>query len=489
MKRSRLIIYMATVAALLLLLPTLAAISVGAQELEIANDCIVLDAAQICERAEAYEGINSSLKDENGLGYVRFEAEKVVDKVGFDLELGGGLDSFKYISFIVRSSYAGTKFRVLLKDGNGDFSKTVKADSGYAESSWWQSITVNLSVSDSWKGNNESVAVDLLSGFDFDAGAYCELACIFLCKTPEKVSDLATDFFGEQISAVQKISDFDELEVGYFNLGAYQTSVGIMNGSVVYEGTGVEGTSDPYATWAYKEFAESRGLTPLVAEDFKYIAVRYRCQHESKKITFNFYYQTGERTQAKGNCFAGENYKPSMNWRTIIVSFVNKPEWSGSVNSLRVDFANSIPTNTYARFEVGAFLFFDDLDAAKTYASAVNGIKVSDPEVVVEEDTYEGDTEVEILPWETETETVFEEETLPEYIEDSTDGGEEETEKPKEDDPKPEDTAKPEDEKDVPVKKEGSNTPFVIACILLALLSAASIVTVLVIRAKDKKKQ
>ena len=35
-------------------------------------------------------------------------------------------------------------------------------------------------------------------------------------------------------------------------------------------------------------------------------------------------------------------------------------------------------------------------------------------------------------------------------------------------------------------KKEGSQAPFVIACVVLALLSIASIATVVVIRAKNK---
>ena len=158
--------------------------------------------------------------------------------------------------------------------------------------------------------------------------------------------------------------------------------------------------------------------------------------------------------------------------------------------------------------EISDFVFFADAKSATRYADIINNIvviRVEREEEKTEEETWadmeDGTLDVGILTEEIEE---THEETLPEFIETTEETEEEVTEvvdteaaveETKEDTSEiREESTTPEDSviPDMPIdpgnneRKEGSQAPFVIACIVLALLSISSIATVVVIRAKNK---
>ena len=185
----------------------------------------------------------------------------------------------------------------------------------------------------------------------------------------------------------------------------------------------------------------------------------------------------------------------------------------GKFTGFRFDWCSEAPTNAY--MEVSDLLFFKDIAAATCFSNAINTLMLPVPlEVPEEDETFE--TEDIIMPWETETETVetVTEETLPVFVE-STES--EETEVPTEETTETEtetETVTETEETTIAVETEetteeketddpgviilpdetesdstadqGSQMPFVIACICLAGLSVASIVTVVVIKIKDR---
>ena len=228
------------------------------------------------------------------------------------------------------------------------------------------------------------------------------------------------------------------------------------------------------------------------------------------------------RIEGTYDCHYGlTNYDLSKTYKAVVVDLAQTDGlakntrlmygWQGRGNfsGIRFDWCNEGTAGSY--FEVSDFLFYADRNDADGFTSMINTMNLINPEDMEDwEETYE--TEHIVMPWETEDST---EETVPDFPEDSTEtdseaateigsevSGEDTTEVIEDDTQESEsnnqgsiggdiggdiggeiDISGGGDEPPVP---EGSQAPFLIACIALAGLSVASIVTVIVIRARER---
>lgn len=470
------------------------------------EDSIFLDARDISVGIKDKSDASAYIITTNGVPVLQLSVTSNSENPYVVIDVGENIKSYNYITLITKTNVTGAGFSISLGAKGGDYGKKLTEGLRYASVERWQALTSEIGLERDIDGR---IKINFFEGYTFPAESTCYIFCLIFSKTAEGARSGAIEVFDWVYSAVQSFSDFDELEVGYFNQGSNQSNVGVVNGNIVYESTGDANGSDPFSMWVYKMFAEHRGERVLRAEDFNYIVIRYKSRNQRTDLSkFEIFYQTGDRTAAVWNCARSTKYVPSDDWGCLTVDFTDAAEWSGVINSLRIDWVNSLPEGTYGRFEISNILFFKNKDDAKNYVISVNSINVPDPQIS-EQGTGEGDgteevetkeTEDIVLPWETETETLEQttEETLPEYIEDSTEHKEESTEESSESDvggtetESDKDSYKPSGDIDIDptepsVKDEGSQMPFAIACSILALLSIASIASVIVIRAKEKK--
>lgn len=255
------------------------------------------------------------------------------------------------------------------------------------------------------------------------------------------------------------------------------------------------------------------------------------------------------RIEGTYNCHSGEaKYQNTRTWRGVMIDMAEddgldkntglKYGWQGrgEFNGFRFDWCTSATMSSY--MEISDMLMFADKADAQGFSEALCSLTIPLPITSGgEEETYE--TEHVVMPWETESETepvtetetlpVFSEETLPVFTED-TESVETETEEPlttESETVETEETIETEETEetieteetdtletestDINIETEGSQggdvgefpgidiegsdeekvdtgsqVPFYIACAALAGLSVASIITVVIIRIRNK---
>ena len=445
-------------------------------------------------------------------------------------------DIYKYAMVLVRSDIKNdnTMFTIFYSTDKTEHKYINGGNSRgrYSKMSDWQFVVIDLTSSKNWGGSVDKVRFDFFEGENsYAAGRYCDIAGLVLSKDVPGLYEAANDLMLEVCPPVQALSDFTEEDVAHVSSGTSSTGVSLNDGNLIYMAMG-EKPSDPFAHFNYANLADSRGIRKLTTEDFRYTVIRYRTSMTISGPSIELFVLTGDATNLTQmirvagtyNCHSGSaKYLNSRTWRSVMVDMAEddgleentglKYGWQGrgKFTGFRFDWCSGAPTNAY--MEVSDLLFFKDKAAAICFSNAINTLMLPEPlEVPEEDETFE--TEDIIMPWETETETVetVTEETLPVFVE-STES--EETEVPTEETTETEtETVTETEETTIAVETEetteeketddpgviilpnetesdstadqGSQMPFVIACICLAGLSVASIVTVVVIKIKDR---
>lgn len=434
-------------------------------------------------------------------------------------------EEYPFVSFIVKKRSQQINLKLYFKtSAHEQMNEQMMKRAKYNPNDKWQIITVELSDLPSWSGKIEELRIDYFDGAMLSESDYCDLAGIVIGKTENEVLNVATGFFAEKLGAVARFADFNEIDLGYFASATYNTTLVNKGPNIVYESTGL--AADPQAMWNFEGHLEYKGLEPLSAEDFGYMVIKYRADTKNgMKQSFEAFYQVGDRIYAKAYHSATAECETTGEWLSMTLAFANGPEWAGTVHSFRIDWTtgSTISQGVTGYMEISDFVLFADAKTAARFANIIDNIIVYRLEVEEEEteettgaDLEDGTIDIGIFESTEETEETTEE-TLPEFIETTEETTEVITEEPTEeiteemtDEITEEDTEEITEEATeektepkpllpgadtgivLPGEVEvdsGSQTPFVVACVILALMSVASIVTVIVIRAKAKKEQ
>jgi len=465
------------------------------------------------------------------------DIDKADPYIAFAPGEGFSAEVYKYVTVIAKANAIASPGSFTLHystDGTGKgFQGDGRATAKYSSTTeGWQVFTYDMSAHKKWTGAIDRIRFDFFEGRGFrDSSDYdCYIVAMAFCQTPEDVYASSYEIINELYPAVQTVSDFTEDEADIVGGSPHSTKVYISKGNIFYEASD---QSDPQAVFNYDDLMAKRNVTPLTTKDFRYTVIRYRTSMTILQPTMELFIMTGgtkdlfkmirwKKSETSFACHSGvAQYLNSSTWRGVYVDMAEddgleentsmKYGWKGrgEFNGFRFDWCQSGFASSY--MEVAEFLFFKSEDMAKGYTEAINTISLKTFETP---DFSDRETEDILMPWETEETEETTEETLPKFTED-TEETTTETEETKETESEPvtedETGSEPESETEIEQgtsdgnnsgnlgeieiegiggdeekKDTGSQTPFYIACISLAGLSVASVVTVIVIRIKTR---
>lgn len=461
--------------------------------------------------------VGEVVDDKTGVSALRFSPTGDLSDpiVNFDIPGEISADEYKFVAVIAKKKSQYSDMQIFFKTEKSPRpTESASKRAKYNPNNKWQILVFEMSDLPEWSGKLNTVRFDYFT-YASSAEDYCDMAGLLLGRSEAEVVSAACAFFAEKLGAVARFADFNEIDVGYFS-SAYQTSVGLERGNIIYEAKGSPKGQpfDPQATWKVEEYCAYKGIAPIYANDFSYIVIRHKTEAVNEpQQTFEIFYQAGDRYKAQGGYSAQKKYTPKGEWEALTLDFSKCPEWTGVVHSLRLDWSNNFIPDTDGKMEISEFTFFADSKLAARYSDIINNIVIMAVEREEEnsEETTWSDMEDGTLDVGTFVEEDFEteettEETLPDFIETTEDITEELTEDITEESAKEtsekaseEITEEESESKGKPVNpaipslpgepdktEPGSQAPFVIACVILALLSVASIVTVIVIRKRNK---
>lgn len=429
-----------------------------------------------------------------------------------------------------------------------DFDIFHKVSASYLDIADWQLIAFDMSEMSGWGEEVESFKVEFLSGDEnYQVGAGCDIFSISLWTDAEDAVSFAERTIAHLYAPKQHLSNFMGEDIEYVNASSSKTNVEILESNIRYSASDAD-AKDPYARFEYRNYMLDRSeIKALKKDDFSGAVIRYKSENVAKENAFFQMYILDENYNPilinpdKPNdysCYATGNdaYISDGGWHFLSLDMLNggknEAVWKGNVYGFRVDWCNAGDAGSY--IEISDIMFFRDKATADAYISAtetfeiIKGVYLGAPDV--------GEDETETLPEETLPEFEEEEsETKPSFNdpEDTEETEESETEKPTEteeltetesestdeettdsetsdeetesDETESDETeSETEDEEgDMPPidfpqgfdpnagdpggegeKVEGSKVPFTIACISLAGLSGASIISVIAIRIK-----
>ena len=437
-------------------------------------------------------------------------------------------EEYKYVTIIARSTVTNATFELFYgTDGTGgNFVGGARSHAQYKETNGWQALTFDLNGAEKWTGELHKVRFDYFSGGQYVNGNICQIAAMILSTDAGSAYDAMYEVACEIYPPVQSFSDFTAADLAAVGSSTTNTSVTISDGDLRYMPTG---SKDPSAWFYYGKLTASRGVPTLTTDDFRYVVMRYKTSMNILSPRMQLFVLTGDakdlfgmiRTEGTYDCHYGTaSYALSKTYKAAMVDLAQTDGqekntqlmygWQGRgvFTGFRFDYCEEGFVGSYV--DVSDFMFYADKSDAEGMSQLISTMELVSPEDVKDwEETYE--TEHIVMPWETETEDSTEE-TVPSFPQEDTEEITEvetdskidsetlETENVETDtvggttDDVGGDTGNSGEDimsgvdiggGDTPVD-EGSQTPFLIACIALAGLSVASIATVIVIRAKER---
>ena len=448
--------------------------------------------------------------------------------ITFNLDQTYNTEEYKYITIIAKSTVTNAVFEVFFgTDGTGgSFVGGSRVHANYKAIEGWQALTFDMSGMEKWTGELYKLRFDYFSGGQYVHGNVCQIAAMILSTDVDSAYDAMYEVAYEIYPPVQSFSDFTEADLEAVGNSTTNTSVTVSEGDLRYMPTAAK---DPSAWFYYGKLTASRKVPTLTTDDFRYVVMRYKSSMNILAPRMQLFVLTGDakdlfgmiRTEGTYDCHYGvTSYALSKTYKAAMVDLAQTDGqekntqlmygWQGRgvFTGFRFDYCDEGVVGSY--IDVSDFLFYADKSDAEGMSQLISSMELTNPEDIKDwEDTYE--TEHIVMPWETETEDSTEE-TVPSFPQ-------EDTEEPTEvetDSTTDSETLETENVEtdtvggttgdvggdtgnsgedimsgvdigggDTPVD-EGSQTPFLIACIALAGLSVASIATVLVIRAKER---
>ena len=458
------------------------------------------------------EGQVAIVQDDLGFNALKMSASGTDPHITLCVPDEVSTDKYQFVAFFVKKPTTATFFQAGFKgEQNEEFTKNNTVQTKYKSNKRWQIIVLELSELDI-KGDLEQIRIDYHSSHGGSADEYCLLAGIAFGKTEDDAMRPICDLLGESEQVVYHFSDFSEEESQYLFESYANTTADISNGNIIYRavGRGDPGANDARSNWNIEKHLEYLGYPPLDARDFGYLVIKYKAHvKDGIKQTFEIFYQIDWRVDAAYGFSVCEDYTATDEWQGLQFNFKDEAiEWAGTVHSLRIDWSDGLPRDTEGAMKISdVYLLknFEDAAAINGIMKNITVVRVGVDADMTEETTVEytespsGSDTISFVPddeiEEGSTGEVTEEtipvlvETLEESTEEITEGssGGAEPEKDAVTEP-PKQNA---DEEDTGLigddeAQQGSEVPFYIACACLALLSLLSVVTVVVIRARNK---
>ncbi len=431
----------------LMVLPSVAAETEAEDTAEITDPYTILWAEDLAAcQPQDNSFVSHELIEEKGAKILRMSvtAETNDPFIGFTLPAGYSADLYKYIIPVVRTNQleAGTVHEIFYCAGGTPDTYT----GGYSVSAYfgmvkgWQFLTMQMTKSKGWEGAISKLRFDFLAkgSGKFAPGAYTDVAAVILAKAPSNVYDASTEVLNKLYAPEQVITDFKSSEVEFLSRSTMSTSVAVSNGNVIYSSAGNH--KDPQARFDYLGLMAAKKMTPLTTDDFRYTVLRYRTSGTIPGPFMELFIYTGDNTidkipmiRKEGTviCHSGETkYQNSNFWKGMVVDLAQDDGleentkllygWKGrgAFNGWRVDWCSSGAEG--AKLEIADILFFAEKEDADGYVQALNTLSLWIPAIGEEESEEETWESFEIdEPWNTESETVTETETLPVYSEDT----------------------------------------------------------------------
>ncbi len=436
-----------------LVLPTFAADAAVAEETEEVTDpYAVFWASELQNWApEDNAKVSHRFVEENGLTLMRMQVEHETNDpyIGFQVPAGYNADQYQYVLFVERTPNftPGLTHGMFYctEGGKQAYTHGYSNSAVYSQMDGWQFLTYQMTESPGWSGEILNIRFDFFEKYTGNSlpGMYTDLAAVIFAESPAAAYDASVEVLNRLYPAEQVIDDFKQEEYGYFCYGSpTKTTFTIQNGNGIFTSTGNH--SDPSTKFDYQGLMAFRDEKPLTTDDFRYTVFRYRTSGNIPSKSMQLFVYTGDHpisnipmlkytTEGNYDCHNGStSYMDTATWKGMTVDMAQSDgltgenvrqaygwQGRGAFNGWRWDWCG-VGSDT-AKMEISHILFFADKEKADAYVATLNTMTLWLPpigEEETEEETWESFDIDE--PWDTETESVSETETLPIFVEESS---------------------------------------------------------------------
>lgn len=423
--------------------------------------------------------------------------------VSFTPKSGLLADDYMYIVMLVRSNRPDSCFKLYLDaGGQGGFSENSTALSYYTGVGAWQILFFDLSDNELWRNEIHKIRLDYIEGVSMANKDYTDIAGISLCRNSDDLYDAVGKMTEYLLLPLQTYNSFCEENRTAFEKNINSTQVMFENNNLKLVQSLTDYTNDPFAGIEYGELCKSFGYGRLKATDVSVVTVRFRaCERiETDNRIFELFYWVGEMSGPTGGYSKKCAYSNNSEWQSVCFPLTDATGWQGDIGGFRLDWCSGAYRGTYV--EISDILIFSRAEHAQLYSEIINSVDFSDiragelppqkEETTTSHDistpgksTDDTETFEGIPEYPTEGESLLKTEETSDYestgFEDTSDMDTESEEN------MPSETNKEtESETEINKDDEGSNLPFYIMCGFLVCISVTSVVSVQVIRAKNK---
>ena len=321
-------------------------------------------------------------------------------------------DEYKYVTLLIKRTNSDADMLLLYyaTDESTDIDKQY-VSSAYSTNSKisreWQTVTFNLSGRASFKGMIEKLKLCYqYESLGVDEGTYCDIAGIVFSKTEEQVYDAAEYLLLGVYPHVQALGDFTDADIAALGgaAGTSGTTLTIENGNAIYSASA--NASDPSRFFDYEKYALNNNVKPVTTDAFRYTVIRYKSQGFSAgNREIELFVLTGDAKslmdmirEGTASCHSGTaNYLTTGAWKSVVVDMAeddglksntklkygwNREDGNTAFKGFRFDWAKNAAAGSI--FTVSDIIFFDSLDTANAFSTAINSVTV--PAVTVDED-------------------------------------------------------------------------------------------------------
>ncbi len=117
-------------------------------------------------------------------------------------------------------------------------------------------------------------------------------------------------------------------------------------------------TGDPYATLSFS------ALAPITAEEAPYLVFKVKSTYE-KAASFKLYYAAGSVGGATEQCVRIFSVKPGDEWQYAVVDMSKASQWSGTINSIRLDVIDNATVPAGVTVYIGAIVLCPSIEEAE----------------------------------------------------------------------------------------------------------------------------
>lgn len=460
--------------------------------------------------------IESMLSDARRTGVRTVSVEKYRDYVRLDIDCEGytndpfvtftpdkkiSADEYKFIVMLVRCNRPDSYFKLYLDAGTHEgYSENLTVKSEYTGVGAWQILFFDMKDENLWNGEIRKIRLDYIDGVNAAPNDYADIAGISFCGNADNLYDAVGRMTEYLLKPVQTYNNFNEVNRSAFEKNINFTQISFINRNLKLTQSVADYTNDPYAGIQYDKLCESFNFEKLNASDIAAVTLRFKVSEriEEKNRVFELFYWAGEMVCPTGGYSERYTYLNNHEWQSAYFSLADSMGWQGEIGGFRLDWCTGADRGTYA--EISDILLFSRADHARMYNDIVNSVDFSsirsDEYIPPDKDSDESQNLVNKEESNTDSYTI---EDVPEYptatitigFSDTKSDGESsdvllEDNNTSDLNTENVEISPSESDTEKQISNEGSDVPFYIMCGFLICLSISSIVSVIIIRSKNK---